>query len=96
MILMTPRLVLRPYSMEHLEAMNKWANDPDLNYYDDDRPEPTQPVALEKTAAMLRRIVDSRDEGIIRFAIHKQEDHAFIGICMIALIDRHNRRCNLG
>ena len=96
MLLITPRLVLRPYCMEHAEAMNKWANDLDLNYYDDDRPEPPEPVALEKTVSMLRRIVESTDKGIIRFAIHKQEDDAFIGICMIALIDRHNRRCNLG
>lgn len=94
--LTTSSLVLRPYSMQHLEVMNKWANDAELNYYDDDRPSPAEPVSLDTTRAMLRRIVDSNDSGIIRFAIHKSEDDAFIGICMIALIDRYNKRCNIG
>lgn len=96
MHLVTPRLLLRPYSMQHLEVMNKWANDAELNYYDDDRPFPAEPVSLETTRAMLRRIVDSSDCGIVRFAIHRQEDDSCIGLCMIALIDRYNKRCNIG
>jgi RimJ/RimL family protein N-acetyltransferase len=82
--------------MEHAELINKWANDPGLNYYDDDRPEPSEPIPLEKTRTALRRMIDADGEGIIRFAIHRLDNGMCIGICMIALIDRHNRRCNLG
>lgn len=96
MLLITSRLVLKPYDMSQTEAMNRWANDPELSYLDDDGPEPVEPVPLERTRAGLRRAVESADDSIIRFAIHKREDDAFIGICMIALIDRYNKRCNIG
>lgn len=96
MHLVTPRLTLRPYSMDHLPVMNRWANDAELNYYDDDGPLPPEGIPLEATGDMLRGLVAAYDRSIIRFAIHNGNDDSCIGLCMIALIDRHNKRCNIG
>lgn len=95
-MLETKRLFLKPHTLENAEKMNKWANDPELAYYDDDEPERTEPLPVERTRRYLERITTEEDEGIIRFGIHKREDDSLIGLCMIAFIDRYNKNCKIG
>ena len=96
MIIETGRLVLKPHSTTSAERMNKWRNDAELNYYDDEGPELLEKVPLERTQRYLERITHSEDDSIIRFAIHLKEGDSLIGTCMIALIDHYNRSCKLG
>lgn len=96
-LISTQRLILRPHTIENAVKMNAWRNDTELNYYDDDGPELEAPVPLEKTQRYLERIAQfSEDTDIIRLAIHKKDDSLLIGFCMIAFIDKYNRRCKVG
>jgi RimJ/RimL family protein N-acetyltransferase len=92
----TPRLVLKPHTMNNVELMNKWWNDAEIHYYDDDGPELTEPEPMERTKRRLERITQCADEEAIHFGIHLKPDEEFIGHCMIASIDSHNKSCQLG
>jgi RimJ/RimL family protein N-acetyltransferase len=93
----TERLILKPHTSANLEWLNTLFNDTDENYYDGDDPPKTEPETLETTGRVLERILHRpADADIIDYAIHRREDDALIGCGMIALINRYNRRCNLG
>ncbi len=91
----TERLVVKPHTMANLTAFNRWENDPELLYYNDEPPH--IPQTLEDTRRYLERISEVDEDGrIIHFAIHLARDDRFIGYGMVALIDRVNQRCQLG
>jgi RimJ/RimL family protein N-acetyltransferase len=93
----TERLILKPHTLDNLEKMHRWENDPELLYYNDDQPEDRQPDSLEETRQYLERIMQPQPEAnLIHFAIHKKADGDFIGYGMLAYIDRYNRRCRMG
>jgi len=95
-MLETKRLLIKPHTMANVEKMNKWSNDSMLSYYDDDGPERTEPIPMERTERYLQRIATETDDEIIRFGIHKKEDDSLIGFCMVAFIDDYNRSCKFG
>jgi RimJ/RimL family protein N-acetyltransferase len=91
----TGRLVVKPHTLANLELFNRWENDPELLYYNDEPPH--IPQSLDDTRRYLERISDVDEEGrIIHFAIHLAADDRFIGYGMVALIDHTNCRCQLG
>ena len=95
--LTTERLTLKPHTSANLEWLNTLFNDPDEQYYDDDRPPRDAPETLEETQKTLDRILNRpSDSGHIDFAIHRKVDDALIGFGMIAHIDPYNRHCDLG
>jgi ribosomal-protein-alanine N-acetyltransferase len=95
--LTTERLTLKPHTLANLEWLNTLFNDPDEQYYDDDRPPREDPETLEETRNTLDRILNRpADAGHIDFAVHRKEDDALIGYGMIAHVDLYNRRCDLG
>lgn len=95
-MLKTKRLALKPYSLDNAEKLNKWMNDPELLYYNDDAPIPNKPKPLEKTKKYIENTLKIQDDNIVRLGIHKQADSSFIGYCMIAFIDRYNKSCKVG
>jgi RimJ/RimL family protein N-acetyltransferase len=96
--IVTPRLHIKPHSMDNLERFHRWETDPELLYYDDDEPEDAEPQALDETRAYLEKISKKAGPGgrIIYYAIHTLADGAFIGYGMIAFIDHYHRHCKLG
>ena len=93
----TPRLILRPHTHANLEWLNTLFNDADENYFDGDEPPMDSPQTLEETDRILYRILNRpADADIIDYAVHRRDDGSLIGCGMIALINRYNRRCNLG
>ena len=95
--LTTERLTLKPHTSANLEWLNTLFNDPDEQYYDDDRPPREALETLEETQKTLDRILNRpSDSGHIDFAIHRKVDDALIGCGMIAHIDPYNRHCDLG
>ncbi len=93
----TPRLLLKKHTLDNLESLKKWFNDPELCFYDDDEPFRFIPgeAIWEMLQEMIQKGPDS-DGTVKHFAIHLKSTDALIGYCMIAMIDRHNRRCSLG
>jgi RimJ/RimL family protein N-acetyltransferase len=94
----TAHLHLKPHTMDNLERFHAWQNDPELLFYDDDRPEDAEPDSIEETRSYLERISKQAgpDGKIIHYAIHALADDAFIGYGMIAFIDHYHRHCRLG
>jgi RimJ/RimL family protein N-acetyltransferase len=94
----TARLHLKPHTIDNLERFHDWQNDPELLFYDDDRPEDAEPEPIEETRSYLERISKQAgpDGTIIHYAIHTLDQDAFIGYGMIALINRYHRNCKLG
>jgi RimJ/RimL family protein N-acetyltransferase len=93
----TARLMLKPHTLDNVEKMHLWENDPELLYYNDDQPEDRQPDTLEEMRHYVERIMQpDLERHIIYYAIHKKEGQRFIGYGMIAFIDSYNRRCRLG
>ena len=93
----TTRLVLKPHTVENAARLNKWENDPQLIYLNDDQPEPYSTQPLEETLKYIQRHLEiSPNQQAIHYAIHKKEDGLFIGYGMIAFIDRYTRSCRLG
>lgn len=93
----TARLVLKPHTIENADQLNRWENDPELIYYNDDQPEPYSSLPLEETLKYIQRHIEVSPNGqAVHYAIHKKEDGLFIGYGMIAFIDRYNRSCRLG
>lgn len=95
-MLETKRLLLKSYTLENVDKMNKWRNDSILLYYNDDLPENSEPVPIENTKRHIERAITEVDDSIIRFGIHKKEDDSLIGFCMIAFIDYYNKNCKFG
>jgi len=95
-MLETRRLLLKKHTLENVEKMNKWSNDPILLYYDDDIPEDDELVPVESTKKYIEKIMDGDDDSIIRLGIHKKENNSLIGFCMIAFIDDYNKSCKMG
>ncbi|MAT43286.1 MAG: hypothetical protein CL609_13180 [Anaerolineaceae bacterium] len=95
--LTTPRLILKSFTVDQLETVHRWLNDPELAYYDDDEPPTETSSTLEETKTTLARWINRPlSSGIIDLAIHKQENDQAIGFCQIAHIDTYNQRCDLG
>ncbi len=94
--LTTGRLIIKPHNLADAEAMNRWANDQELCYCSDDQPGSSVPETIEETRRYLERVTTRPGNNIIRWGIHRAEDEMLIGFCMIAYIDRHNRRCKIG
>jgi RimJ/RimL family protein N-acetyltransferase len=94
----TERLHLTPHTIDNLERFHAWQNDPELLFYDDDRPEDAEPESIEETQSYLERVSKQTgpDGTIIHYAIHTLTEDAFIGYGMIALINRYHRNCKLG
>ena len=93
----TQRLILKPHTQSNLEWLNATFNDPGEDYFNSDDPPKKQPETLEETQKILDRILNrAPDDGIIDFAIHKRDTDELIGAGMIAHINPHNRRCDLG
>jgi RimJ/RimL family protein N-acetyltransferase len=94
----TERLVLKPHTMDNVEKINQWSNDPELLYFNDDAPDDRPPRTLEDTRKLLEeKLIPPRPDGSIeRYAIHRRDNGALIGSGDIAFIDRYNRRCSLG
>ncbi len=95
-MLETKRLILKTHTLENVEKMNKWGNDPQLLYYDDDGPEDFEPTPIENTRKYIKRIIEEPDDTMVRFGIHKKDDQCPIGFCMIAFIDDYNKSCKIG
>lgn len=93
-ILTTEHLILKPHTMDNLNKMNEWENDPELIYFNDDDPFTYVPPDL--TQRHLDRVINSNDSRIIRLAIHKACDDALIGFCSLAELDYYNLDCKLG
>jgi len=93
----TERLILKPHTQNSLQWLNTTFNDPDEDYYNGDEPPKERPETLEETQKLLDRILNRPpDANIIDYAIHRKDTDELIGVGMIALIDRYNRRCALG
>lgn len=95
-MLETERLLLKSHTLDNVEKMNKWSNDPVLLYYDDDEPIGNELIPIENTKKYIEKIMNDNDESIIRFGIHKKRDNSLIGFCMIAFIDDYNKSCKMG
>jgi RimJ/RimL family protein N-acetyltransferase len=95
--LRTPRLVLKPHTLDNAEKVNAWDNDPEIRYYSDDNPEDRARDSIEDTRHRLECMSHAPADGhIIHYAIHRRESQDLIGFGMIACVDPHNRRCKLG
>lgn len=93
----TKRLVLKPHTQNSLSWLNTTFNDPNEDYFNGDDPPRERPETLEETQILLDRILNRPpDADIIDYAIHKKDSDELIGCGMIAHINRHNRRCDLG
>jgi RimJ/RimL family protein N-acetyltransferase len=93
----TPRLTLKPHTLENASKLNAWENDAELLYYNDDQPVDRPPVSLGETRQHLETITQFGPESrILHFAIHLKDNDEFIGYGMIGFIDRYNRSCRLG
>jgi ribosomal-protein-alanine N-acetyltransferase len=93
----TERLILKPHTPNSLVWLNTTFNNPDENYFDSDDPPKERPETLDETGKLLDRILNRPpDADIIDYAIHKKDSGELIGCGMIALINRYNRRCELG
>jgi [ribosomal protein S5]-alanine N-acetyltransferase len=93
----TERLVLKPHTPDNLVWLNTTFNDPDEIYFNGDEPPKEHPETLEETGKLLDRILNRPpDADISDYAIHKKDTDELIGCGMIALINRYNRRCELG
>jgi RimJ/RimL family protein N-acetyltransferase len=93
----TERLILKPHTSANLAWLNTLFNNADENYFDGDDPPKEEPETLEATGRLLDRILNRPSNAdIIDYAIHRRDDDTLIGCGMIALINRYNRRCNLG
>lgn len=91
----TERLILTPHTLDNAEKINRWSNDPELLYLNDDEPDTRPPRTLDDTRKAVERFIEGRPD-ILHYAIHKKDSGNFIGYGMIAHIDRYNRRCSLG
>lgn len=95
--LLTPRLLLKEFTLDQVQVVHGWLNDPELAYYDDDEPPAEQPTSLAETEKTLERWINRPESsGIIDLAIHKREEDTAIGFCQIAHIDTYNQRCEIG
>lgn len=93
----TERLLLKPHTQDNLAWLNATFNDPGEDYFNGDAPPRQQPETLDETRKILDRILNRPpDADIIDYAIHKKTGDELIGYGMIALINRYNRRCELG
>lgn len=98
----TGRLILKPHTMDNLERLHRWDNDPEVIHYNDDQPEPYAPRPVEETRAYLGRVTADGPAdrpaagGSIHYAIHLEDTGEFIGYGMIAHVDRYHRRCKVG
>lgn len=94
----TERLVLKRHTLDNVQKMNEWANDPELLYLNDDAPDDRVPRTLDDTRRLLeeRFISPVPDGSVLHYAIHRRDNGALIGSGDIGLIDRYNRRCSLG
>ena len=70
-MLETKRILLKTHTLDNVEKMNQWANDPILLYYYDDDPEDNELTPLESTKRYIEKIINDNDDSIIRFGIHK-------------------------
>lgn len=85
--------------MDNLDKISKWMNDPELLYFDDDEPEPYEEKPMEVMKKIMDKFISSTpeaDKDIIHFAIHEKESDLLIGYCMIAYIDKYNKKCKFG
>lgn len=96
-MLKTERLYLKDHTSDNLKKLYNWFNDEELAYYDDD--EPFEPKDLDTIEKFLNnRLIKcglKDDKDIIHLGIHKKEGE-LIGYCMIAYIDKFNKKCKLG
>jgi RimJ/RimL family protein N-acetyltransferase len=97
LILETPRLNLKPHTLDNAEKLNAWENDPELLHYNDDQPPDRQSESLDETRQYLESLAhDGQESRILHFAIHLKPDQELIGMGMVGFIDRYNRSCRLG
>jgi RimJ/RimL family protein N-acetyltransferase len=93
----TDRLILKDHTKENLEKLNSWFNDKELSFYDDEEPFTLQDLD-ETEQYLVNKLISSgfnANKNIIHIAIHTKEG-SLIGYCMIALIDKHNKKCKIG
>jgi len=96
---MSSHVILKPHTINNTDKIDKWMNDPELLYYDDDQPEPIQRKSKEDIERIMNRLIEAHpkaNKDIIHFAIHEADDEELIGYCMIAFIDNYHRKCKLG
>lgn len=93
----TERLCLKEHTNDNLKKLYKWFNDEELAYYNDNEPYEQQDLSAIKKYLENRLLLcgfkDNKD--IIHLGIHKKEGD-LIGYCMIAHIDRFNKKCKIG
>jgi RimJ/RimL family protein N-acetyltransferase len=93
----TQRLILKPHTLANLAWFHALINDEDEKYYNADDPPNSESEPIEKTEAILERILNRLpDSGFIHYAIHKKDGDVLIGCGDIAYINSYNQRCSLG
>lgn len=93
------KVILKQHTIDNIKKIDKWMNDPELLFYDDDQPEPIERKSKEEIIRIMNRLIEAHPEAkkdIIHFGIHKADDNDLIGYCMIAFIDNYHRKCKLG
>jgi RimJ/RimL family protein N-acetyltransferase len=103
-LLRTQRLELRQHTEGNIEKLHKWFNDKELLFYDDEGA--YEEISMEEMQELmtnrLMKCVLKDHKEIIHLGIHKVEvvENAncgeLIGFCMIAFIDKYNKKCKLG
>jgi len=89
----TPRLLLRPLTLQHLSALQCWEADPELRNLNDEDAAPAPPHEVQ---AIVHGWLRPGRDDLVPLAIHQRRDDQCIGWCMLAAIDRDAGECRVG
>ena len=84
-------VILKPFTLDNAQIHHQWNNDPELNYYDSERPHELE--SYKDFVNRIKKVIDARNKRAELFEIHLKDPQKLIGIADIHDIDRHNNKC---